>query len=78
MAIFSKNGFIRKQEVAFAKKLLVWKYNQSGTELPDEKVFYSHAQKIVDEAHVIAKKSGNNMLQIMKDAVKDMILSNRN
>jgi hypothetical protein len=72
MAIFGKNGFIRKQEVAFARKLLVWKYNQSGTALPDEKALSVHAQKIVDDAHVIAKKSGSNVLEIMKDAVKDM------
>ncbi len=72
MAIFGKNGFVRKQEVAFARKLLVWKYNQSGTALPDEKALSVHAQKIVDDAHVIAKKGGYNVLEIMKDAVKNI------
>lgn len=72
MAIFGKNGFVRKQEVAFARKLLVWKYNQSGTVLPDEKALSAHAQKIVDDAHVIAKKGGSNVLEIVKDAVTDM------
>jgi ribosomal protein S7 len=72
MAIWGKNGFIRKQEVSFARKLLIWKYNQSGTALPDGKALSAHAQKIVDDAHVIAKKSGSNVLEIMKDAVKDM------
>ncbi|MCJ7540097.1 MAG: hypothetical protein MUO88_10590 [Desulfobacterales bacterium] len=72
MAIWGKNGFIRKQEVSFARKLLIWKYNQSGTALPDEKALSAHAQKIVDDAHVTAKKSGSNVLEIMKDAVKDM------
>ena len=72
MAIWGKNGFIRKQEVSFARKLLIWKYNQSGTALPDEKALSAHAQKIVDDAHVIAKKSGSNVLEIMKDALKDM------
>jgi len=72
MAIWGKNGFIRKQEVSFARKLLIWKYNQTGTALPDEKALSAHAQKIVDDAHVIAKKSGSNVLEIMKDAVKDM------
>ncbi len=72
MAIFGMNGFIRKQEVAFARKLLIWKYNQSGTALPDEKALSAHAQKVVDDAHVIAKKSGSNVLEIVKDAVKDM------
>ena len=72
MAIWGNNGFIRKQEVSFVIKLLIWKYNQSGTALPDEKALSAHAQKIVDDAHVIAKKSGSNVLEIMKDAVKDM------
>ena len=72
MAIFGMNGFIRKQEVAFARKLLIWKYNQSGTTLPDEKALSAHAQKVVDDAHVIAKKSGSNVLEIVKAAVKDM------
>ena len=72
MAIWGKNGFIRKQEVSFARKLLICKYNQFGTALPDEKALSAHAQKIVDDAHVIAKKSGSNVLEIMKDAVKDM------
>ena len=72
MTIFGKNGFIWKQEVSFARKLLIWKYNQSGTALPDEKELSAHAQKIVDDAHVIAKKSGSNVLEIMKDAVNDM------
>ena len=72
MGIFGKNGFVRKQEAALAKKLLIWKYNQSGTVLPDDKALSAQAHKIVDEAHVIAKKSGSNVLEIIKDAVKDM------
>jgi hypothetical protein len=72
MAIFGKNGFIRKQEVAFAKKLLVWQYEKSGAALPDIKVISAHAEKVVDDAHLIAKKSGKNIVEIMKDAVKEI------
>ncbi len=72
MAIFGKNGFIRRQEVAFAKKLLVWKYEKSGAALPDEAAFSTYVQKIVDEAHIIAKESGSNLLDIIKDTVKDI------
>ncbi len=56
MAIFWKKGFIRKQEIAFARKLLVWKYEKSGTALPDEAMISMQAQKVVDDAHSIAKK----------------------
>jgi len=70
MAIFGKNGFIRKQEAAFAKKLLVWKYENAGMTLPDEATLSAHAEKIVEGARVIAKKSGRNILEIMKDTIK--------
>jgi len=72
MAIFGKKGFIWKQEVAFAKKLLVWQYEKSGTALPDEAAITAHAEKIVDDAHMIAKKSGNNVLEILKNQVKEI------
>lgn len=71
MALFGKNGFIRKQEVAFAKKLLVWKYEKAGMALPDEAVIAAYAEKIVDDAHVVAKERGKNVWDIIKDAVKD-------
>jgi len=72
MAIFGMNGFVQKQEVAFAKKLLVWKYEQSGSALPNEDSISAHAIKIVDDAHIIAKNSGRNVLEILKDAVKNI------
>jgi hypothetical protein len=71
MAIFGKNGFIRKQEVGFAKKLLVWKYEKSGAVLPHESVISVHAEKVVADAHRIAKESGSNVLDIMKEMIKD-------
>ena len=72
MAILGKNGFIWKQEVAFAKKLLVWQYEKSGTALPHETAISDHAKKIVDDAHMISKRSGKNVLEILKKQVKDL------
>ena len=72
MAIFGKNGFIRKQEIAFAKKLLIWKYEKSGSALPDDAVLDAYVEKIVDEAHIIAKKSGKNVLDILKERLKEI------
>ncbi len=72
MAIFGKNGFVWKQEVVFAKKLLVWQYEKFGTILPDETAISTHAQKIVEDAHMIAKKSGQTVLEILKNKVKDI------
>lgn len=70
MAIFGKNGFIRKKEAAFAKKLLIWKYENAGMALPDEATLSAHAEKIVEDARVFAKKNGRNILEIMKDTIK--------
>ncbi len=75
MAIFGKNGFVRKQEVAFAKRLIVWKYKESGTVLPDDAAILAYAEKVVDDAHSIAKKRGSNVLEIMKDAIKKIKFS---
>ena len=72
MVIFGMNGFIRKQEVALAKKLLVWKYEKSGTALPDDTAISAHAEKIVKDAHIIAKESGSNVLEILKHRVTDI------
>jgi len=71
MAIFGKNGFIRKQELAFARKLLVWKYEKSGAALPDETLISAQAEKIVADAHMITKQRGGSVLEILKDKVKE-------
>ena len=71
MAVFGKNGFIRQQEIAFAKKLLVWKFQKTGTALPDDALLSAHAKKIVADAHVIARKRGKNILEIVKHQIDD-------
>lgn len=72
MDLFGKNGIVWHQEVAFARKLLAWKYQNAGIDLPDEAVLQAHAQKIVADAHEIAKKRGRNVLEILKNQVKDL------
>ncbi len=73
MGIFGKTGFIRKQEIALARKLLVWQYEKSGVPLPGESFLGAHAEKIVNDAHVIAKERGSNVLSIIKELVGDII-----
>ncbi len=72
MAVFGKNGFIRKQETVFARKLLVWKYENSGMALPDDSILSAQAQKVVEDAHLIAKKSGRDVLEILKDTIQNI------
>ena len=71
MGILGKNGFVRKQEVAFARKLLAWKYEKAGMAPPGEDAIQTQAEQVVEEAHVIAKRSGRNVLEIMKNTVKE-------
>ena len=72
MAIFGKNGFIRQQEVAFAKKLLAWKYENDGIVVPDAATLQAQAENIVSDAHEIARKRGSNILEIVKKQIKDI------
>jgi hypothetical protein len=72
MAIFGNKGFIRKQETAFAKKMLVWQYEKSGRALPDDTAISAHAQKVVADAHRIAKNSSLTVVEILKNLVKDI------
>ena len=72
MSFFGKSGFIRQQEKAFAKKLLVWKYEKAGASLPAAGDLDLQAGRIVEEAHRIAKQSGGNLLEILKDLAADI------
>lgn len=72
MAIFGKNGFIRKKEIAFARKLLMWQYQKSGAAIPHEAALSAHAEKVVNEAHRIAEKSGHNIMEILKSRFKEI------
>jgi hypothetical protein len=72
MRLFGKNGIVRQQEIAFAKKLLVWKYENAGAALPDETVLRSMAEKVVADAHEIAQKRGRNVLEILKTQAMDL------
>lgn len=72
MRLFGKNGIVRQQEIAFARKLLVWKFDNAGTAIPDETVLRSMAEKVVADAHAIARKRGHNVLEILKTQVKDL------
>lgn len=72
MRLFGKNGIVRQQEIAFARKLLVWKYENAGAAMPEETVLQSMAEKVVADAHEIARKRGRNVLEILKTQVKDL------
>lgn len=65
-------GFFRNQEVNLAVKLLKWKYQNDGSPLPEESVIRQYAEKVVDDAHRIAKERGSNVLSIIKELVSEI------
>ncbi|MDD9302047.1 MAG: hypothetical protein HUK40_06750 [Desulfobacter sp.] len=76
MAIFGTHGFVRKQEVGFAKKLLVWKYENSDMAMPDQAALSAQAEEVVEQAHGIAKKRGRNVIDILKETIKEIKTKN--
>ncbi len=63
-------GFIRKQEERMAIQFLTWKYQKMNLEVPPDPELQKHASKIIDEAHIIARERGGNVLSILKELVK--------
>ena len=62
-------SFIRKQEKKFALKLLEWRYKQQELPLPEKRQLRAHAERIVADAHEIAKERGGNVLAILKEMI---------
>ncbi|HEA70259.1 MAG: hypothetical protein V3S05_06055 [Desulfobacterales bacterium] len=65
-------GFIRRQEEQMALRLLEWQYKRMNIPLPVESELKHRADKLVDDAHQIARKRGKNVLSIIKDLVGDL------
>jgi hypothetical protein len=66
-------GFIRNQEEKLAARYLRWQYEKQGLPLPTDGVIRDHADRIVTEAHRIARARGGNLLDIMKGLVADFL-----
>ncbi|MBA4368005.1 MAG: hypothetical protein C0403_10270 [Desulfobacterium sp.] len=65
-------GFFKNQEVKLAVRMLKWKYQNTGMPLPEESVIEKHAEKVVEDAHQIAKERGSNVMSIIKDLVAEI------
>ncbi len=65
-------GFIRNQEENLAIKLLQWKYQRANIPAPDIAIVRKQAEKIVEDAHRIARERGRNVIGIIKDLIDDM------
>ena len=65
-------GFWRKQEEKMAIRLLQWHFERQGRTLPSDAHLRQQAADLVDEAHRVAKKRGQNVIVILKDLVNDL------
>ncbi len=65
-------GFLKKQQVKAAIRLLAWQYERNGQALPEGPLLEQHARQLVDDAHRIARDRGGNVLAILKEMVVEM------
>ena len=65
-------GFIRQQEEKMAVRLLTWRYQKMNMTVPSMPELERQAEKLVDDAHRIARERGRNVISIMKDLVEDL------
>jgi len=65
-------GFIRRQEERLAIRFLVWHRQRMNLVVPPLSELQRQGCRIVDEAHRIARKTGGNVVSIMKELVNDL------
>ena len=65
-------GFFRHQEERLAMRLLTWQYQKMNLPLPGPLELKQQAAKLVDDAHGIARKRGQNVIAIIKDLAADL------
>ncbi len=65
-------GFWRQQEEKMALRLLQWHFDRQGQAVPSEARLKQQAADLVDEAHRVARKRGQNVIVILKDLVNDL------
>ena len=65
-------SFWQRQQVKAAEKFLKWQYEKSGGAPPDEAELERQAAAVVDKARQIAKRTGRNVFEIVKDLIRDL------
>ena len=65
-------GFIRQQEQKLAMRLLAWHYEKNAIVLPPPSELRQQADRLVEDAHKIARERGRNVMSIMKDLVAEI------
>jgi len=65
-------GFIKNQEQKLAIRLLAWHYEKNAIVMPPPSELRQQADRLVNDAHRIARERGRNVMSIIKDLVADI------
>ena len=65
-------GFIKQQERKLALRLLAWHYQRNNMATPSVGQLREQANRVVDDAHRIARERGSNVLAIIKELIADI------
>ena len=65
-------SFISLQEEKLAKRYLEWRYRKEELPLPPAPDLKRQAEKIVEDAHRIARDRGRNVMAIIKELARDI------
>jgi len=64
--------FIKQQERKLALRLLEWHYQRNNITMPHIGQLREQANRVVDDAHRIARERGSNVLAIIKELIEDI------
>jgi hypothetical protein len=65
-------GFIRQQEQKLAMRLLAWHYEKNANVMPPPSELRQQADRLVNDAHNIARERGRNVISILKELIGDI------
>jgi hypothetical protein len=66
---------LRQSELRLAKSLLQWKLQKEGRTPPDEAELDAAASRLLDQAREIARKTGKNLYDILKEEARKFFTS---
>ena len=64
--------FVRQQERKLAERLLTWHYEKNAIVMPNPSDLKQQADRLVNDAHRIARERGRNVLSIIKELAADI------
>ena len=66
---------LRQSELTLAKSILRWKFQKEARPPPEDGELDMAASRLLDEAREIARKTGKNLFDILKEEAKELFSS---